>query len=927
MNSKVILHKTKVDYVCEFIIDETCTPGTSSFETIIVLDRSGSMCSNTDKLINRVFPKVFKRLNYKDSDIIHLITFDSVTEHIRLAVRDFPKHPVHSRGGTEMQQVIPKLEAIFNSSKKKFRILTVTDGDVWDQEETVNAATKLAQKIKGLYAINSQAIRLFTSGSEPDTRAVSSLLQLHTLKKVNLENVDANLSDDEIAEIIIRMFLIDSFEYDFLLQASNNCIREDLWSQKRNQMILTLGKNIFWIDNPEEFTILINGSSQKVRSVNGVDINRDSYQKILQDKINKYIQKIKVLSVVNNAETQNEINQIISDVENYEKKILVSVPQDSIASKMKRFANVQNLNSLSNDEKAKIIQSDEGLDEDNYLDPRYTKIDPIDFYDVIIDSKMFEDLSDPNIGWQISKSEEAKQNYKELTKTSQPVIGVVGTGNKGKSYILSRISGYTLPDGYSVVTQGISVKYYKESENKNFVLLDSAGCSTPLIETNQFSLNDDIEDEEKARKQIQSIQRDKCIMELFLQRFIIKYSNIILAVVGQMTYEEQKLLKRLKKIAGKKQLIIIHNLLNFTRIEQVQSYIDKVLKNIITFNLKEQTYVSFNEGGLSDSQNKKYFTEQLKGGGHCVHIILASDLKTSETKAYYNESGLNYLQYLLVSNTQGKKFDPIENIKKHLKECSVDFMNNIIEQENIVYKDEKIYVEGTEIKLKSIMYSEMGDSNFFGNVYEPNYSVWLQDPQNENTVKYIEYKNKKDILDKWKQKNDKIKLITEKLEKEEAALCKDKKHKKLSTEQISKLISKLDGSLDFKMAGDMKTELAEKEEKKDYKELVIELEVAGEKPSDLKTKYSAIDSMVVLHAKGTKVISEMKGECLSEHKLKHEKFDCKVKIPCQGELFKDQEDIVFQHSSKSGAPKYTGVIRISIPYSNQEVVEEEFDDL
>ena len=75
MNSKVILHKTKCDYVCELVINETCSQNTSSFETIIILDRSGSMGSCTDKLINRVFPIVFRKLNYKDSDTINLITF------------------------------------------------------------------------------------------------------------------------------------------------------------------------------------------------------------------------------------------------------------------------------------------------------------------------------------------------------------------------------------------------------------------------------------------------------------------------------------------------------------------------------------------------------------------------------------------------------------------------------------------------------------------------------------------------------------------------------------------------------------------------------------------------------------------------------------------------------------------------------------
>jgi hypothetical protein len=123
-----------------------------------------------------------------------------------------------------MSEVIPELEKVFRSGKNKFRIVTISDGDVWDQDETVNSATQLARRIQGKYSINSQAIRLYTSSSAPDTRAISSLLQLHTLKKVFLENVDAKLSDDEIAEIIIKLFRVDSFEYDFMLHSNSTSI-------------------------------------------------------------------------------------------------------------------------------------------------------------------------------------------------------------------------------------------------------------------------------------------------------------------------------------------------------------------------------------------------------------------------------------------------------------------------------------------------------------------------------------------------------------------------------------------------------------------------------------------------------------------------------------------------------------------------------
>ena len=44
-------------------------------------------------------------------------------------------------------------------------------------------------------------------------------------------------------------------------------------------------------------------------------------------------------------------------------------------------------------------------------------------------------------------------------------IGVIGNANKGKSFILSKISNFNLPCGTSIKTQGLSIKY---PELKNF---------------------------------------------------------------------------------------------------------------------------------------------------------------------------------------------------------------------------------------------------------------------------------------------------------------------------------------------------------------------------------------------------------------------------------------------------------------------------
>ena len=56
-------------------------------------------------------------------------------------------------------------------------------------------------------------------------------------------------------------------------------------------------------------------------------------------------------------------------------------------------------------------------------------------------------------------------------------IGVVENMNKGKSFILSKLSKIELLAGTSINTKGISVKYpkLKNTSNREYILVDSAG--------------------------------------------------------------------------------------------------------------------------------------------------------------------------------------------------------------------------------------------------------------------------------------------------------------------------------------------------------------------------------------------------------------------------------------------------------------------
>lgn len=95
-------------------------------------------------------------------------------------------------------------------------------------------------------------------------------------------------------------------------------------------------------------------------------------------------------------------------------------------------------------------------------------------YDVVINIDSMKSLKD---GYKIEvKNPKAFMECKTIPCI---VIGVIGNFNKGKSFILRKLTKFIINHGYSNTTKGISIKYSKE-KHKPFAVLDSAGFETPL---------------------------------------------------------------------------------------------------------------------------------------------------------------------------------------------------------------------------------------------------------------------------------------------------------------------------------------------------------------------------------------------------------------------------------------------------------------
>ena len=107
-----------------------------------------------------------------------------------------------------------------------------------------------------------------------------------------------------------------------------------------------------------------------------------------------------------------------------------------------------------------------------------------DFYDLVIKIDSFRNLKKKeqgDYGWDILYSKDF--DYDKRTKEERVRIGVLGNRNRGKSFILSKLTNFKVPS--SIKTEGISLKYpdMKTKDGKGMVIINSAGFETPLPES------------------------------------------------------------------------------------------------------------------------------------------------------------------------------------------------------------------------------------------------------------------------------------------------------------------------------------------------------------------------------------------------------------------------------------------------------------
>ena len=501
--------------------------------------------------------------------------------------------------------------------------------------------------------------------------------------------------------------------------------------------------------------------NEKEKQKNDIDSLENKIKKIECENKNK----IELL----NKEKEALVMAVDGDIDKIEKLDIFGI-------NINNFKKKKNLISVGKDNKIIVEKIDEN-----------EKINFLSFYDVIIGIKSIKDITQ---GWEIKMNDNTIQKYNEYKNQKTIKIGVIGNSNKGKSFLLSKISKITLPSGTSIRTEGLSIKYpdLKLFKDRKIILLDSAGLETPVLkkenednedkeENEENNINNDnyqnngkVEDsdfvketgelankeEEKGKSNnlnkvndkkncfFEEKSREKLITELFLQKYIIKYSDILIIVVGILTYSEQKLLNRIKleiqRAKLNKTLFIIHNLITYTSVAQVDEYVKDFLLKSATFNLEEGHYISTK---LGNTPGKYYYEKNTNP--KIYHLLFANE--GSDAGKKFNSFTLDFLENNYQNVTDLKTFDVISTVKQRFEDISQEIIEKT-EQTSEKYVFDNSNQKLIKLKspknliLKKCLIDELGFSNLRANAFEPLYNCYAK---NDKFIIRVEIPGNTDI--------------------------------------------------------------------------------------------------------------------------------------------------------------------------------------
>ena len=346
-------------------------------ETVVILDRSGSMADAVRRLTNEIIPLFLAKLKYESHKIIHFITFDTKAQLFTVTIDRMKSLTIRAQGGTNMAPALTKLEEVLQNVEinTSIRVLTISDGQVGDQKEALKAATSFAEFCKTKkFSINSQAVRLFTSESQPDTMALCSLLQINNVTKSKLADISSKESNEVIATKIAELFRNDGLVNNKTLKTESNSILKFPWENSSAQIKLKPGNNVFWMkEKPND--IKIDDIPVKIQMQPEMTLKK--FQTLMADKLDYIIDHMKILKVVGTEEAEKVVGKMLKYFEKTEDDLtknsslvkyfnVTSLHKNKISNLLASIAKEEKINELDSAQKADYLRENENRNDENF---------------------------------------------------------------------------------------------------------------------------------------------------------------------------------------------------------------------------------------------------------------------------------------------------------------------------------------------------------------------------------------------------------------------------------------------------------------------------------------------------------------------------------------------------------------------------------
>ena len=310
-------------------------------ETIIIVDVSGSMGQNVERIIRNYLPAALTKVGFKPDDQVTIITFSSDSHVYKLRVSELPTNTLKAYGGTYMATGIRNLRTQLSTSEmQKFRILTISDGALHDTATAMSVSSELSAFVKERqFIVSSTAIRLYTSQwGEPDTRGLSSILQLNTIERessiTDINQATHGYSNEIISDMFAEL-LKDDLGNSILMTMSRPLMMMAPWSTALSETHLVNGVNTFWLSedpSASEVTVTFDMDDgkkhvQKLTVEMQEPLGFKDYNSILKEKVSFFMKKLRVLKVLGTEQSKEEIDAIVAYFSDLDRFFSLSDPE------------------------------------------------------------------------------------------------------------------------------------------------------------------------------------------------------------------------------------------------------------------------------------------------------------------------------------------------------------------------------------------------------------------------------------------------------------------------------------------------------------------------------------------------------------------------------------------------------------------------